>query len=207
MQRPIKISLVIFALALVICLTFLVWLLSPNEGAPSVAGATSRPSFDVIIEKPRMDRPFFGIVPTKLEAKIFGVSNLRFDQASPGARVGSIGNGHVDLHADGWELNIETNADGKVGSGTRIVFPIEIAEKQWTMRCQPADPAVGFFHIAPRAGSNELEGNFVVEFANCEEAKTGKILDTEAGARPGDAWPSAPLTVRGSFAGLSPVRR
>ena len=208
MQRPLKISLIIFALALVLCLGCLVWLSSrPNKGAPSLAGTTSGPVFEVIIEKPRMDRPFFGIVPTKLEAKIFGVSDLRFDQASPGAKVGSVGNNYVDLHADGWDLHIETNGEGKVDPGTRIVFPIEIAEKQWTMRCRPAERPVGFFHVAPRSGLGDLEGNFVVEFTNCEDAKTGKILDTEAGARPGDAWPSAPLTVRGSFAGFSPVRR
>jgi len=62
--------------------------------------------------------------------------------------------------------------------------------------------AVGFLHSATRTGSSEIDGTFLVEFSNCEDAKTGKILDTEAGARPGDAWPSAPLTVRGSFAGL-----
>ena len=209
MQRPMKISLIIFALALMLCLACLVWLLSrPDEfGARSVAGTTSGPAFEVVIEKPRMDRPFFGIIPTKLEAKIFGVSDLRFDQASRGAKVGSVGNSYVDLHADGWDLHIKTNGGGNVDPETRIVFPIEIAEKQWTLRCQPASQAVGFFHVAPRAGSGELEGNFVVEFTNCEDAKTGKILDTEAGARPGDAWPSAPLTVRGSFAGLAPVRR
>src|SRR6185369_7688444 len=205
MKKPLQISLSIFALVLVLCLASIVWLLSrPHEfGAPNIAGTTSLPSFEVIIEKPRMDRPFFGIVPTKLEAKIFGVSELRFDQASGGARVGSIGISHVDLHADGWDLNIESTVEGKIGSGTRIVFPIEIAEKQWTMRCRPADQAVGSFNVAPRTGSGQLQGNFVVEFTNCEDAKTGKVLDTEAGGRPGDAWPSAPLTVRESFAGLS----
>jgi hypothetical protein len=208
MQKRLKISLIIFALALVLCLACFVWLLSrPNEGAPNLAGTTSGPAFEVIIEKPRMDRPFFGIIPTRLEAKIFGVSDLQFDQASRGARVGGIGNGYVDLHADGWDLHIETNGEGKVDPGTRVVFPIEIAEKQWTMRCRPAEQAVGFLHVATPPGSNEFEGNFVVEFANCEDAKTGKILDTEAGARPGDAWPSAPLTVRGSFTGLSPASR
>ena len=208
MQRRLKISLIIFALALAICLACFVWLLSrPNEGEPSLAGTTSGPAFEVVIEKPRTDRPFFGIFPARLEAKIFGVSELRFDQASRGARVGGIGNGYVDLHADGWDLHIETNGEAKVGSETRIVFPIEIAEKEWSIRCRPAEQAVGFLHVTTRPGSSEFEGNFVVEFANCEDAKTGKILDTEAGARPGDTWPSAPLTVRGSFTGLSPKSR
>ena len=47
-----------------------------------------------------------------------------------------------------------------------------------------------------------LDGRFLVELARCENAETGKVLDTEAGGNPGDAWPSAPLTLRGNFAGL-----
>jgi hypothetical protein len=47
-----------------------------------------------------------------------------------------------------------------------------------------------------------LDGRFLVELATCVNAETGKILDTEAEARPGDAWTSAPLTLRGSFEGL-----
>ncbi len=204
-----KISLIIFALALVVCLACIVWFFSRRNELvpPSVADTSAGPLFEVNIERPRMDRPFFGIVPTKLEAKLFGVSELRFDHASPGAKVGSLGRDYIDLHADGWDLHIATNSEGKVAPETRIVFPIEIAEKQWTLRCRPADRAVGFLHTTPRAGSGESDGNFLVEFANCEDAQTGKILDTEAGARPGDAWPSAPLTIRGSFAGLPPGRR
>jgi hypothetical protein len=52
-----------------------------------------------------------------------------------------------------------------------------------------------------------LDGRFLVELAACEDAGTGKILDTEAGGNPGDAWPSAPLTLRGSFEGLPHRRR
>jgi hypothetical protein len=66
---------------------------------------------------------------------------------------------------------------------------------------------VGHLKVAEREGSGELEGSFVVELAACESAETGKILDTEAGGRPGDAWPQEPLALRGSFAGLPRVRR
>ncbi|MCA1614313.1 MAG: hypothetical protein LC800_09295 [Acidobacteria bacterium] len=52
-----------------------------------------------------------------------------------------------------------------------------------------------------------LDGRFLVELAACVNVETGKILDTEAGGRPGDAWPSSPLTLRGSFAGLPHGRR
>jgi hypothetical protein len=87
------------------------------------------------------------------------------------------------------------------------VFPIEIAEVQRTLRCRPADRATGYLHATTRAGSGELDGRFLVEFAACVNAETGKIIDTEAGGNPGDAWPSAPLTVRGSFVGLPQGRR
>jgi hypothetical protein len=50
--------------------------------------------------------------------------------------------------------------------------------------------------------SDVLDGRFLIELAKCEDAATGKILDKEAGGNPGDAWPSQPLTLRGSFAGL-----
>jgi hypothetical protein len=91
-----------------------------------------------------------------------------------------------------------------VASGTRLVFPIEIAGVQYTLRCRPADRAVGYLKATPRAGSGDaqLDGRFIVELARCENAKTGKILDTEAGGNPGQAWPSSPLTLRGSFQGL-----
>jgi hypothetical protein len=52
-----------------------------------------------------------------------------------------------------------------------------------------------------------VDGRFLVEFAACVDARTGKILDTEAGANPGDAWPQSPLTVSGRFEGLPHVRR
>ena len=86
------------------------------------------------------------------------------------------------------------------------MFPIEIAEKKWTLRCRPADRAAGYFNATHRAGSSELAGRFLVELAKCEDAATGEILDTEAGGNPGDAWPSQPLTLRGSFAGLTQSR-
>jgi hypothetical protein len=206
-----KTSLIIISLALLACLACLVWLVSrPHEPGerdrPSVSDTSQGPSFEVNVERPRMDRPFGGILPTKLEAKLFG-GELRFDHASRGARIGSVGQDHLELSAEGWDLLIETDGEGRIAPGTRLVFPIEIAEKQYTLRCRPADRAVGSLHATTRAASGVLDGRFLVEIARCENAKTGKILDTEAGANPGDAWPQAPLTLRGSFAGLPPGRR
>jgi hypothetical protein len=87
------------------------------------------------------------------------------------------------------------------------VFPMKLAEKQYSLRCRPADRANGSLNTTARAGSDVLDGRFLVELAKCENAETGKILDTEAGGNPGQAWPSAPLTLRGSFRGLPLGRR
>jgi hypothetical protein len=206
MKRSMKTSLIIIALALLACL---VWLVSrPDEPATASGSDASRgPSFEVHVEKPRMDRFLGGILPTKLEAKLFGGGELRFDHTSRGAQIGSVRHDRLELRADGWDLFIETDGEGRVTPGTRLVFPIEIAEVQWTLRCRPADGAVGYLDATTRAGSDVLDGRFLVELATCVNAETGKIIDTEAGGNPGDAWPSAPLTLRGSFAGLPHVRR
>jgi hypothetical protein len=204
MKRSGKI-LLIMAFVLLACLVVLVWLISRPErrDVATVTDTSHGASFEVNVEKPRTDRAFFGILPTKVEAKLFGVGELRFDQASPGAKVGTVAPNHLELSADGWDLLIETDGgDGRITQGTRLMFPIEIAEKLWTLRCRPADRATGYLHANRRAGSDELDGRFLVELARCEDAATGKILDTEAGASPGHAWPSAPLTLSGSFAGL-----
>jgi hypothetical protein len=198
--------IIIAALALLACL---VWLVSrPDEPDAASNSDTSRgPSFEVQVEKPRMDRFLGGILPTKLEAKLFGGGELRFDHASRGAKTGIVGPDRLELSAEGWDLHIETDGEGRVAPGTHLVFPIEIAEKQYTLRCRPADGAVGYLHASTRAGADVLDGRFLVELAACVNAETGKILDTEAGGRPGDAWPSSPLTVRGSFGGVPHVRR
>lgn len=213
MKTSMKTSLIIIALALLVGIACLVWLVSRPD-APSISGTSQGPSFEVNVEKPRMDRFLGGILPTGLEAKIIG-GELRFDNTSRGAKIGSVGQDRLELGADGWDLLIETDGKGGIAPGTRLMFPIEIAEKKWTLRCRPADRAVGYFDAATRpsmsqskssevlnGGSDVLDGRFLIELAKCEDAETGKILDTEAGGNPGDAWPSQPLTLRGSFAGL-----
>jgi hypothetical protein len=200
-----KTLLIIIALVLLVCLPVLVWfLLRPNEPDTASLANTSevRPAFTVSVEKPRMDRFLGGILPTSLEEKLTGGGQLRFDQASRGARIGSAGSNRLELGADGWDLLIQTDSAGQVSPGTRLVFPIEIAEKQWTLRCRPADQTVGYLQVSTRPGSEVLDGRFLIELAKCEDARTGQILDTEAGGNPGQAWPSSPLTLRGSFAGL-----
>ena len=203
MKTPLKFSLIIIALVLLVCVAGLIWFVSrPDDPFASSRPATSgSPWFVVNIEKPRMDRFLGGILPTAVEAKLIG-GELRFDHASRGAKVGKVSTDRLELSADGWDLLIESDGKGGIAPGTRLVFPIEIAEKKWTLRCQPAVQAIGYLQATTRADSGELEGRFLVELAKCADAQTGEILDTEAGGDPGDAWPSDPLTLRGSFAGL-----
>ena len=204
MKTSLKTSLIaIVALALV---AGLVWFFSRPD-APGVSDASRGPSFEVQVEKPRMDRAFFGIFPARVEEKLFGGGELRFGHASRGAQVGSVGHDRIELKADGWDVLVETDGQGRIAQGTRLVFPAEIAEVKYTLRCRPAEPANGYLRTAARAGPDVLDGSFVVELAACVNAETGKILDTEAGGRPGDAWPQQPLTLRGSFAGLPQGRR
>ena len=158
--------------------------------APHVSDAPGGPSFVVQVVKPRTARPLFGLLPDGL----FGLppNTLQFDHASPGAEIGSVEHDRLELSADGWDLVIETDGEGRVGPGTRLVLPVELADKLLTLRCQPADPASGYLRTTTRAGSDELDGSFLVEFATCEKAETGKVIE----------WPPRPLTVRGYFSGL-----
>ena len=205
MKKSIKTSLIVIALALVAGVACLAWLLSRPDDldrpvAESVSKTTEGTAFEVSVERPRMDRFLGGILPTALEERLIGGA-LRFNHASRGARMGRVEQNRVELFADGWDLLIETDGEGRVAPGTRLVFPMEIAEVERTLRCRPADRAVGHLHTTTRAGSNVIDGSFLIELAKCENAETGKILDTEAGGNPGDAWPSSPLTLRGSFVG------
>jgi hypothetical protein len=199
MKRPMKTPLIIIALAALALLVCLVWLVSRPDVPTTTNGsdASRSPSFEVHVEKPRLGRFLFGILPTKLEAKLFGGGELRFDHTSRGAQIGSVGHDRLELRADGWDLFIETDGEGRVTAGTRLVFPIELAERQRTLRCRPADGAVGYLDVTTRAGSDVLDGRFLVELATCENVETGKVIE----------WPPAPLTLRGSFAGLPRVRR
>ncbi|HVQ38773.1 MAG TPA: hypothetical protein VMS31_14645, partial [Pyrinomonadaceae bacterium] len=153
MKKSIKTSLIVIALALVAGIAGLVWLvLRSKEPSAATGSATSlSPSFEVSVEKPRMDRFLGGILPTGIEGKLLG-GELRFDHASRGARIGHVGPNRLELSADGWDLLIETDGEGALAPGTRLVFPIEIAEKLWTLRCRPADRANGYLHATTRAG-------------------------------------------------------
>jgi hypothetical protein len=187
MRRSRKIWLIITGLALLACLAvFVSW---PEKSVTNLAGG---PSFEARVEKPRIARPLFGILPVRLEERLEPGGELRFDHTSPGAKIGSVRPNRLELSADGWDLLVETDGQGRIARGTRLVYKMALAEKQRTLRCRPADRATGYLRATPRVGSDALDGRFLVEFAACENAETGKDIE----------WPPAPLTVRGSFGGL-----
>jgi hypothetical protein len=185
-----KTSLIIIALALLACL---IVLRSRRDEpvAASVSDKSQGPSFQVHVVRPLSARPLFGL---------FGLlpdNELRFDHTSRGAEIGSAGQDRLELRADGWDLFIETDGEGRVAPVTRLVFPIELGGRQVRLSCRPADRVTGYLRTTTRAGSDELDGNFLVELATCKNADSGKAIE----------WPPAPLTVSGSFAGLPPGRR
>jgi hypothetical protein len=187
MKTSGKTWLIIIALGLLACLVVL--RSRPDEPVAASVSDTSRgPSFEVHVVKPLSARPLFGLLPD---------GELRFDDTSRGAEIGSVGHDRLELSADGWDLFIEIDGEGRVAPGTRLVFPLELGGRQVKLRCRPADPGIGHLQTTTRAGSDELGGSFLIELATCENAESGKAIE----------WPPAPLTVRGSFEGLPHRRR
>lgn len=199
MKPSRKIWLIIIALALLAGLAWLVWRGSrPDEPfggerlghlpRPVVRGARRRAPRR---PAPRWDPP--GLVRAKARA----YPPRAFDYTSPGAQIGSIEHNRIELSADGWELFIETHVEGRVAPGTHLVFSTGLGGRQVRLNCRPADRATGSLRTTTRAGSDELDGRFLVELATCKNAESGKTIN----------WPPAPLTVRGSFVGLPHGRR
>jgi hypothetical protein len=200
MKTSVKTSLIIILLTLLACCLWLV--LRPDEPNEPVGASVSEtsggPSFEVRVVMPRLARPFFGLLPDQLAARMDGTpSEVRFDHASRGAEIGSVAQDRLELRADGWDLLIETDGEGRVAPATRLVFPLALGGRQVTLRCRPADRATGYLQTTTRANSGELDGSFLVELTTCENAVSGKVIE----------WPPAPLIVRGSFGGLPHARR
>ncbi|MBS1791341.1 MAG: hypothetical protein JST85_26755 [Acidobacteria bacterium] len=179
-------------IALILLASLLLFGLRPNEPPAPNFSNTTGPAFVVNVVKPRIARPLFGILPTKLEEKLEGISERRFDHTSPGARAGNIAPNRLELSADGWALLIETDDQGKIAAGTYLVYTREISEKQRRLRCRPANQPTGYLRTTSGASSDVLDGSFLVEVATCENDETGRVI----------GWPPAPITVRGSFKGL-----
>jgi len=146
--------------------------------------------FEVRVEKPAAAQPLGGLFGL---GRLFS-DDLGFDQSSPGAAAVGAAIDRIELRADGWDLTIEADDKGRIEPGTHLVFPIELANRRVTLRCRPADPAVGGLHTALPGDADELDGTFSLELAECENVASGKSLK----------WPPRPLTVRGTFDRLRP---
>jgi hypothetical protein len=203
MKTATKTSLIIVALALLVCLACLVWLGSrPDESdetiTESVSNTSPGPSFEVRVVMPRAGLPLGGILPDWLVKKLDGTpSELRLDHTSSGAQVGSVEPDRVELRADGWEIFIETDGEGRITPKTHLVFPLALGGRQVRLNCRPADRATGYLRTTTRTGGDDLDGRFLVELARCKNAESEKATN----------WPPAALTIRGSFAGLPHGRR
>ncbi len=200
MKTSMKTSLIIIALALLACLVvFRSRPDEPDEPVGASVSETSRgPSFEVRVVMPRSGLPLGGILPDALVEKLDGTPReLRFDHTSSGAQIGSVENDRLELRADGWALFIETDGEGRIAPGTHLVFPLGLGGRRVRLDCRPADRGIGYLRTTTRAGSDELGGRFLVKLATCENDETGKVIE----------WPSAPLTVRGSFESLPHSRR
>ena len=197
-SRKISLIIVIFALGLLACLVVFVLRSRPDEQAESVAANLSEtsgnPTFAVRVIMPRMGLPLGGILPDWVTRKFDGTpSELRFGSTSPGAEIVSVGSDRVELKADGWDLTIASDGAGRITPGSRLVVEMALGGRHVKLSCRPADPAVGQFHTTTVAKSDEFAGSFLVEFANCENADSGKAIE----------WPPAPMTVRGIFQGTA----
>jgi hypothetical protein len=140
----------------------------------------------VQIIRPRLGLPLGGILPPQL----FGLeAHLGFESTSPGASIGSVGPGRLELGADDWDLVLVVDAEGRVTPETQVVFELVFEERLRRVRCRPGDPAIGTLSTTVLAESGELSGSFDIELARCEDANTGKPL----------GWPPEPLLLHGSF--------
>ena len=175
----------LFGFALLAGSTALV-LYRPDRPVPDIApGSSAGPAFVVQIIRPRMGLPLAGLLPPQL----VGLDgHLGFGSASPGATVGSVGPRRIELAAEGWELVLVADEEGRVTAQTQVVFELVFEDRPRTVRCRAVEPATGTFATTALAGG-ELGGRFHVELARCEDASTGESL----------GWPPDPLVLHGSF--------
>ena len=198
-MRGKKTLALIITLALLLACIVALRLRRDKPIGPSVsetARLTGGPAFDVQVEMPAFNS---GRAPWEIPGVIFGYDRgPRFNQASPGARVGKIAADHIELSADGgWDILIEADGEGRLIQGTYVAFPVKLGGRPLKFNCRPADLTVGYLRATTRTGSDELEGSFQLEVAICENAASGKTA----------AWPYKPLKVRGNFAGLKSKER
>ena len=149
-------------------------------------GTSKQPAFVVQVVRPRAGLPLGGLLPPKL----FGVdAHLGCDSNTDGAEIRFAGEGRIEIRAEGWELLLTYDADGRVTPETYVVFDLVFEERQRRVRGRPSDPVAGRLRLARLEDGAELAGSFDITLAHCEDAETGESL----------GWPPRPLVLHGSF--------
>ena len=171
-MRRTKTLLIIAGLALLLaCFAVLGWRRN-KPAADAIADNAQDGTFLAQVEKPLLAR-----APWELPRAILGArdTDLRFDHTTSGAQIGSVTANRLELSAGGgWDLLIESDGEGRVAPGTRLIFPIILGGRDLKFNCRPANRASGRFNTAPRAGSDKLDGNFFFELTDCKNAVSGK---------------------------------
>ena len=149
-------------------------------------GTSPEPAFMVQVIRPRAGLPLGGLLPPQ----VFGLEpSLGFDWTSPGASVVHASESKIELRADGWELVLVADAQGRVLPESQVVFDLEFEERLRRVRCRPEAPNSGVFTAAVLEDPSEVSGHFDIELPHCADAASGDSL----------GWPPRPLRLRGSF--------
>jgi hypothetical protein len=194
-------KLLIIFIALVLlggCAVLVLWRRNERVRAShaNMENATGGPAFEVDVEAPVLS----GRPPWEIPGVILGLSERgpKFDQASSGARVINVEKDRLELTADGgWNIFIVADTEGRIAPGTHLQFPIKLGNRPLIFDCRPAERPTGHLSTSERANSGAIDGNFMVDVVTCINAKSLKTA----------AWPYEPLTIRGSFSGLTNDRR
>jgi hypothetical protein len=189
-----KVLIIIIALALLIASLLL--LLRRRTNQLEIANMANAPdgSFLVKVQMPVLS----GRAPWEIPRAIFGDRDplLRFGDQSPGAKIGSVSPNHLELSADGgWDLVIDSDSNGRILPGTRLVLPPRPGGPL-RFNCRQTDPNFGYFKTTAVANSDKLDGAFLLRLPECKNAVSGK---TTAG--------QPVYTVYGSFKGLTRTAR
>jgi hypothetical protein len=153
----------------------------------SLAGAPDG-SFVMQVEKPILSLR----APWEVPRAVFGDRDpdLRLKQSSPGAKVNVVTPERFELTADGgWDLVIESDGNGRVLQGTRLIFPISYGGGSHIFSCPHVDSNVGYFKTTARG--DKLDGTFLLRLTQCKNF----ISKKNTSGLP-------PFPVRGNFKGL-----
>ena len=186
-MRGKKILLIIFGLAILLAVLFL---LLRQRNQPAVVNVAGAPEGSFVMQ---VEKPLFSLrAPWDLPRAILGDRDpeLRITQTSPGVHFGAVTPERLELTADGgWDLLIESDGQGQLNEGTRLVFPISFGGGTFVFNCLHADRSVGYYKITARG--DKLDGDFLLRVTQCKNTRSGKNTSG-----------LPPFPVRGNFKGL-----